>query len=306
MSPQSGLVQIDWDAFDPWAITPVRHQLMQHPLLQMDALVELGRRLDARGCVRTHSNDAAAGTPFNSAPRMHPNRAGTVATLAGIAEAKAWMSLLNVQTDPLYRGLVDEVFDGLAPGIVRRDPGMCYRGGWIFVTSPNTVTPYHFDTEHGFILQVRGRKTVYVWDPHDTVAASELARDLFHATHRRELLRWDESLRARARVFHLEPGDGAYMPSTSPHLVENGDEPSVTISLTFYTDSTRRNAILHRVHQRLRERGIELPPVGAQPLLDAALHAGSRGLLATKQALRRAIGKTVLADNAPYAHALRN
>ena len=95
MSPQSGLVQIDWDAFDPWAITPVRHQLMQHPLLQMDALVELGRRLDARGCVRTHSNDAAAGTPFNSAPRMHPNRAGTVATLAGIAEAKAWMSLLN-------------------------------------------------------------------------------------------------------------------------------------------------------------------------------------------------------------------
>lgn len=303
--PERG-VQVDWDAFDPWTIVPVRHRLMQHPLLQMDALVELGRRLDQRGSVRTHSDDATAGTPFNAAPRLHPNRAGAVATLAGIAEAKAWMSLLNIQTDPLYRTLVDEVLDGLAPGIARRDPGMCYRAGWIFVSSPRAVTPFHFDTEHGFILQVRGRKTLYVWDPHDTVAASDQARDLFHATHRRDLLRWDESLRARARVFHLEPGDGAYMPSTSPHLVENGDEPSITISLTFYTDSTRRKATLHRVHQRLRERGIELPPIGARPLLDAALHAGSRGLRMARQVLQRAIGKPVLADNAPYAHALRS
>jgi hypothetical protein len=96
------------------------------------------------------------------------------------------------------------------------------------------------------------------------------------------------------------------MPSTSPHLVENGDEPSITISLTFYTDSTRRKATLHRVHQRLRERGIELPPIGARPLLDAALHAGSRGLRMARQVLQRAIGKPVLADNAPYAHALRS
>lgn len=307
MSQRAGLVQVDWGAFDPWAITAMRHHRMQHPLLQMDARVGLRRRLDARGCVRTHSNDAPAGTPFNNAPRMHRKRAGTLATRAGIAEARAaWMSLFNVQTDPLYRGLVDEVFGDLAPGLARRDPGMCYRGGWIFVTSPRTVTPYHFDTEHGFILQIRGRKALYVWEPHDTVAASELARDLLHASHRRDPLRWDESLRARARVCHFAPGDGAYRPSTAPRLVENGDDPSVTISLTFYSDSTRRIATLHRVHQRLRERGIELPPVGERPLLDAALHAGSRGLLAAKPALHHAIGKTVLADDSPYAHALRN
>ena len=135
MSQCREFVQVDWDGFDPWSIVPVRHRLMDHPLLKMDALVELGRRLDARGSVRTHSDAATAGTPFNSAPRMHPNGAGAVATLAGIAEAKAWMSLLNVQGDPLYRTLVDEVLDDPAPGIESRDPGMCYRGGWIFVTS---------------------------------------------------------------------------------------------------------------------------------------------------------------------------
>jgi hypothetical protein len=304
MSQRREFVQVDWDAFDPWSIVPVRHELMDHPLLQMDALVELGRRLDARGSVRTHSDDATAGTPFNFAPRMHPNRAGAVATLAGIAEARAWMSLLNVQADPLYRTLVDEVLDGLAPGIEPRDPGMCYRGGWIFVTSPRAVTPFHFDKEHNFILQVRGSKTLYVWDPRDTEAASEHARDRFHATHERDLLRWDESLRARARVFHLEPGQGAYMPSTSPHLVENGDGPSLTVSFTYYTAATRRNALLHRAHERLRGYGIQPPPVGDNALLDACLLTGFR----TAARLRRwkaSLGRSPQprSDNAPYAYA---
>ncbi len=63
---------------------------------------------------------------------------------------------------------MDEVLDELNLGVEQRDPGMCYRGGWIFVTSPNTVTPFHYDKEHNFILQVRGRKTLHVWDHRDT------------------------------------------------------------------------------------------------------------------------------------------
>ena len=303
MSQPGAGVQVDWDAFDPWAITPVRHRLMDHPLLRMESLVELGRRLDARGSVRTHSDDASAGTPFNAAPRLHPHRADAAATLAGIAAARAWMSLLNVQADPLYRTLVDEVLDGLAPGIARRDPGMCYRGGWIFVTSPRAVTPFHFDREHNFILQVRGRKTLYVWDPRDTEAASERARDLFHATHRRDRLAWSESLRARARVFHLEPGQGAYMPSTSPHMVENGDEPSVTASFTYYTDATRRDSLLHRTHERLRAWGIEPPPVGANRWLDACLLAGVRGLAPLRRLAASLRRGEVKSDRARYAHA---
>ncbi len=304
MNRQDAQIAVDWTTFDPWAIAPVRHHLTQHPLLQMDALLELGKRLDARGSVRTHSDAVSAGTPFNQAPQLHPNRAGAAATLTGIAEAKAWMSLLNVQGDPVYRGLVDEVLDGIAPEIARRDPGMCYRGGWIFVTSPRTITPFHFDKEHNFILQVRGRKTLYVWEPHDTVAASEQARDLFHACHSRARLRWDESLRARARVFQLEPGMGAYMPSTSPHLVENGDEPSVTVSFTYYTDATRRDALLHRAHERVRNWGYEPPPVGRNGLLDAGLLGAFRGAALLRQwRARMTQAPQPRSDRAPYAYA---
>ncbi|WP_157956514.1 cupin-like domain-containing protein [Dyella sp. C11] len=302
MNAEAGrLIEVDWDHFDPWRIQGVRHGLMSHPLLKLPALMNLSKRLEARGRVRTHSNDATPGTPFNTAPKLHPNRMSAASTLEQIEKARAWMSLLNVQTDEVYRTLVDDVLNDIKPAIDRVDPGMCYRGGWIFITSPNTVTPFHFDKEHNFILQVSGRKTIYVWDHRDTVAASEKARDRFHACHERDRLQWAEELRERATVFHLEPGQGAYMPSTSPHMVENGDNASITISFTYYTDATRRDSLLHAVHERLRAWGIEPAAVGQRPVIDSLLHAGFRSAINSREWLRRSLGKRPSTDSAAYA-----
>jgi hypothetical protein len=299
----SRLVDVDWANFDAWRVRPVTHRLATHRLFQLDSLVALGQRLEAVGRIRTHSDEVYAGTAFNHAPMLYPNGKSAAETLAGIADAKAWMSLLNVQTDDVYRTLVDEVLDDVRPGIDRVDPGMSYRAGWIFVTSPRTVTPFHMDKEHNFIVQIQGRKRLYVWEPDDIEAVSEAARDLFHANHSRDLVVWKDALRARAHVFDLEPGMGAYMPSTSPHLVENGDGPSITASFTYYTDATRRNARLHALHQRLRMLGISPTPVGRQPMRDVLVHAGCRVAETFSAAVDRARGRTRLSDFSPYAHA---
>ena len=276
--PAKNLIEVDAARFDPWRIQAVTHHLRSHPLLQFDALLELGQRLEARGSIRTHSDTAKAGTPFNSAPDMFPNEKSAQETLRSISDAKAWMSLLNVQGDDTYRELVEEVLEDIRPLVESRDPGMCYRAGWIFVTSPRTITPFHFDKEHNFILQIHGRKRIYVWDHTDTAVASDHARDLFHSSSERYLLRWRDEFRESAHVFDLEPGQGAYMPSTSPHMVENGDGPSVTASFTYYTDATRRDALLHRAHARVRRFGLKPPPVGKRPRLDAVLGSLSHGL----------------------------
>lgn len=298
VAPRERLIVLDEDEFHPWRIQPLSHGLVGHPLLQPASLVALGSRLEMRGRVRTHSNQASAGTPFNAAPGLHPNRKSAAETLSGIADAQAWMSLLNVQTDAEYRELVGQVLDGIQPLIDRRDPGMCRRAGWIFVTSPNTVTPFHFDEEHNFLLQVQGRKRVYVWDPDDRVVASEQARDRFHHRHERDLLQWREEFRTRARVFDLGPGQGAYMPSTSPHMVENGSEPSITISLTYYTDATRRDALLHKAHALMRGAGLPPPQVGRHPAFDALTYAG----IAAVSACRRAIpSRAVKRAPGPFA-----
>jgi hypothetical protein len=296
------LVDADWASFDPWRVRAVRHKLAEHRLLKIDSLIDLGRRLEALGRVRTHSSEAYAGTAFNHAPMLYPNARSTVETLSDVAAAKAWTSLLNVQTDDLYRTLVDEVLDDVKPRIDQCDPGMLYRAGWIFVTSPRTITPFHMDKEHNFILQIQGKKRLYVWEPDDIETLGEAARDLFHYNHSRDLVVWREEARARAHVFDLEPGMGAYMPSTSPHLVENLDGPSITASFTYYTDATRRNARLHTLHQRMRIRGMTPSPVGARPLLDSIANAGCLCAAGFQRVVDRTRGRERLSDSVRYAH----
>jgi hypothetical protein len=296
-------IQVDPATFDPWRIQAVSHALADHPLLQIDALVELGKRQQARKLVRTHTADATAGTSFADAPNLHPNAQGAATTLADIANAKAWMSLLNVQADPTYRALIDEILDEVRPITERRDPGMCYRAGWIFVSSPNTVTPFHMDHEHNFILQIRGKKRLYTWDPFDREVVSERAQELFHDKHSRQLVVWDEAWRKRARVFDLEPGLGGYMPSTSPHMVENGSEPSITISFTYYTNATRQRELVYRGNARLRELGLSPQPVGTSPGRDRVKHAVLSRFTSAKNVVRRALGRSIRENDQPYAPA---
>lgn len=290
-------------SFDPWKVQALSHRLIDHPLLQLDSLVELGRRLESRRLVRTHSSEATAGSSFADAPVLHKNAKSAVETLSGIADANAWMSLLNVQSDPVYRRLVDDVLDGIKPCIDSVDPGMCFRGGWIFVTSPGTVTPFHIDHEHNFILQIRGTKRLYAWDPFDRVVVSEEAQECFHDQHSRAKIRWDDSYRSRAIVLDLKPGDGGYMPSTTPHMVENGAEPSITVSFTYYTDSTRRRELLYRGNAFLRSAGMAPRPVGASPALDRLKYAGLSAGFGLKSSIRRLLGLGVRDTSVSHAPA---
>lgn len=289
--------------FDPWAITALTHALSDHPLLQLDALVELGRRQQARKLVRTHTAAATAATSFADAPVLHPTGKSAEETLRDVARADAWMSLLNVQADPLYRGFIDEILDEVRPTVERVDPGMCYRAGWIFVSSPGAVTPFHIDHEHNFIMQIRGTKRLYTWRHDDRAVVSERALEKFHDAHSRELVTWDEGFRARAQVFELAPGLGGYMPSTSGHMVENGPEPSVTISFTYYTDSTRANELLYRGNARLRRLGLAPHPVGASATRDRVKRVVLSSAFRAQSLVKRALGKGVRDTGSRYAPA---
>ena len=294
-------IHVNPASFDPWKIQAVTHDLSSHPLLQIDALVELGKRQQARKLVRTHSADATAGTSFADAPNLHPNQKTAEETLAGIAQAKAWMSLLNVQADPIYRKFIDEVLDEVRPVTDRKDPGMCYRAGWIFVSSPGAVTPFHIDHEHNFILQIRGKKRLYTWDHLDRRAGRERALELFHDQHSRKLGTWREDMREHARIFDLEPGMGGYMPSTSGHMVENGGGPSITISFTYYTDATRQNELLYRGNAALRRFGVRPTPIGASQSRDTMKGAVLSGYTSVLSAVRKARGHGVRDNSVPYA-----
>jgi len=135
MDMKAGLVEVDWLSFEPWRIQPVRHQLMQHPLLRFEELTGLGKRLERKRCIRSHGNGAEAGTPFNSAPDLHPNARSAVETVQHIETARAWMSLLNVQVDPTYRHRQLYLLHGCHPSGQPAAQGQRARAGLGFATA---------------------------------------------------------------------------------------------------------------------------------------------------------------------------
>jgi cupin-like protein len=294
-------ITMDWDNFHPAHTQGLVHDFADHPLLAPDELAQLGKR--CRGTSRWFSfnSNARPDSNFDEVGRLFPNNRSIVDSIHDISNARAWVLLRHIQADPAYRTLVDEAMDSVRERIETNDPGMYYRAGWIFVASPRTVTPYHIDRNNGLLLQVRGHKTLYVWDPDDEYVCSAHARETFHARHDLSLVRWREEFRERAHRYDLAPGTGAYIPMTSPHMVETLDESSITVSFTYSTHATRRESMMHFAHELARRARVTLPPLGSAPLSDRAAYALTALSVAAHGPGSRPPACPSLAHRTPYA-----
>jgi hypothetical protein len=266
-SVASALLDIDparfREGFDREAFV-VRHHLAAHPLLSLPRLVELARALPERNVEYNAGN-----IPMSIAPELTPANGLTIdETIRRIAECQSWMALKWVETDPEYRELLDRCLAEIATHSESVRPGMRQPEGFIFVSSPGAVTPYHMDPEHNFLLQVRGTKTVHVFDGRDRSIVSEHDLERFYGGGHRNLV-FEEAKGARARAVQLAPGLGVHVPCHAPHWVLNGPEVSVSFSITFRTPDLERRSTLHTYNGRLRRRGWNPSEVGRHPRRDA-------------------------------------
>ena len=262
----------------------VHHRLSDHPLLALPRLIELARTLPED---RVEYN--AGNVPVSLDPARTPRTGLSIdETIRRIEECRSWMVFKNVERDPDYRALLDACLDQVREHSEPIEPGMDRREGFIFVSSPGSVTPYHMDPEHNFLLQIRGRKQVSLFDGEDRTVLSELELEKFYARGHRNLV-FDDVKQRQAHVFELTPGDGLYFPVTWPHWVKNGPEVSVSFSITFRTASSDRREVLYHVNERLGRLGIRLPPVGRSKLADDAKYHAFRAMARARRLLRRRV-----------------
>ena len=67
--------------------------------------------------------------------------------------------LEDVQVDPEYAALVNQIItelETLTGKPLRKQ--MTWLGAYIFIGSPNSITPYHIDSELNFLFQIQGEK----------------------------------------------------------------------------------------------------------------------------------------------------
>ncbi len=245
----------------------IGHHLCDHPLFDLERLLQLAKDLP-----ESHIEYNAGTLPVNQDQAKTPrNGLSPEETIQRIRECKSWMVMKWVETDPDYRALLEQCLDEIRPYSEPIAPGMCKPQAFIFLTSPRSVTPYHIDPEHNFLLQVRGSKIVRQFDGHDPTILSHEELEEFYALQKRNMV-LKEANRERCWTYDLQPGQGLHFPVTFPHWVQNGDEVSVSFSITFRTPDLDRRRATYQFNHGLRKWGVLPCAYGKSPAIDNAKH----------------------------------
>lgn len=228
----------------------LKHELRAHPLLEREAMARLAERLPA------HSIEYNRGDlPIGVDGKPQANGLSIGETIRDIANSGSWAVLKNIEQDPAYATLLETLLDELRSRMEIRTGEMLTPQGFIFISSPDAVTPYHFDPEHNILLQIEGSKIMTQFPAGDARYAPDTAHESYHTGGPREL-RWNESLEHGGTPFPLHPGDALYVPVMAPHHVKVGPEPSVSLSITWRSQWSYAEADARCFNALLRKRGL--------------------------------------------------
>jgi hypothetical protein len=212
--------------------TPARltHGLVDHEMLTIPALVAL-----------------AAALPEASAE-----------TIRSIEDNGSWMVLKRIEQHRDYAQLLRDTLAEIAPIVEPKTGAMIGLEGFVFISSPGAVTPFHFDPEHNILMQIRGNKVMTVFPAADETIVSPEAHEAFHLGQHHRNLAWSDGFAARGIPFGLAAGEAIHVPVKSPHWVKNGDEVSVSLSVTWRSDWSYKEADARAFNHVMR--GIRLTP----------------------------------------------
>lgn len=226
------------------------HALHSHPLLEFERLARLAEDLPPSSI---EYNLADLPIAVDGKPDRPDLTIGEM--IRQIGSAGSWCVLQNIEQDPEYAALLDQLLDGVVPEVEAKTGRMLHRVGFIFVTSPGGVTPCHFDPEHNILLQVRGSKVMTQFPVTDIAYAADEAHEAYHTGGGREVP-WNERIAADGLKLPLAPGEGLFVPVMAPHYVENGPEPSISLSITWRSEWSYEEADARAFNKQLRRLGL--------------------------------------------------
>lgn len=249
----------------PETLHKLSHRLRDHPLMQLDALAEMAQALPDTS-VEYNRADLPLGLNGEKAPT---NGIGIGDTIRNIATTGSWAALKNIEQVPAYANLLMALLEELRPTIEAKTGALLRPQGFVFVTSPGGVTPYHFDPEHNILLQLLGSKVMTVFPAGDARYAPDETHETYHTGGGRELY-WRDELAAGGRQWALHPGEALFVPVMSPHFVNNGPAPSVSLSITWRSEWSFAEADARAFNGLLRKAGLSPRAPGRWPARNRA------------------------------------
>ena len=235
------------------------HQLREHPLLELEAMAALAERLG------DHSIEYnASDQPVGANGKPEPTGIPIGETIRNIETSGSWAVLKNIEQDEAYGALIADLLSEIEPQVRPRTGAMLKMQGFIFVTSPGGVTPFHFDPEHNILLQIRGSKVMTQFPAGDCCFAPDELHETYHSGGARELS-WNDSFLSQGKEFPLGPGEAVFVPVMAPHFVRTGPEVSVSLSITWRSEWSYAEADARGFNRVLRQMGMAPSSPGRWP-----------------------------------------
>jgi|GEM_PF-167835 len=281
----------------------LRHHFTDNPLLTLPKLAELVSELP-RDRIEYNSGKAAISQNPETTPTVDLDPESIV---RNIETAGAWLVLKHVETHPAYGKLIEDAlmevartrgYDNL------KEAGFEDIRGFIFVSSAESTTPFHADSDENFFFQIHGDKFFHVYDNRDRSIASEEALEDVVVKHRN--IPYEAKFDAKCTTYKLKPGDGVFVPYQWPHWVRTAGSYSISLSLTWKSEEVRRRNDIFTMNSMLRSIGIPQNPPGVNPALDTAklavfrTAAGAVEPLRRSEGMRRVIRRLAFGRNANY------
>ncbi len=260
------------------------HHLAGHPLFQIPRLLELAR--STRNRPRDLYYDMG---DIRVDQRWDQTPAKTLSveeTMQCLEHAGAWIVLKRADKDPEYRPLLEKCIAEMQE-LSGRDLRKVMKGQEviIFIASPGRVTSYHIDRECNCLLQIRGEKTINIFDRNDRELLPEREIERFWSADSNAAV-YRPQYQDRATVYRLTPGAGVHIPVNSPHWLKNGNDVCVTVSFNFqFQDWYRANT--YRANYFLRKAGIIPTPPGQSPLRDSLKRSTVGGAMRVRDLFRK-------------------
>jgi hypothetical protein len=281
----------------------IRHRLADNPLFTLPRIVDLVRELPADS-IEYSSGKAAIGQDPTEVQFIDLDPAEVIRR---IETCGAWMVLKRVERHPAYRAVIEQALLAVARAnghASLQDAGFEDLRGFMFVSSPDSTTPFHVDAEDNIFVHIHGDKFFTICDNRDGSVVSDDAIE--HSLTKHRNVGYSADYESKSTCYALKAGDGVFVPYLWPHWVRTGAQFSISMAVTWKTKAVMAKNDVFVVNSLLRRIGFPQRAPGHNPALDKvklALFRVAKAMtdpLRKSMAVRALIRKLVLGKNANY------
>ena len=186
--PQHATSSGHWRTIDPLEearaklyceVFRVAHSLAGHPQFAFEELIRVAQETSKRRYdLYFDAGDVSISDKWGRIPLPE---CPVTEILDRIENAGAWIIMKHVEHDPAYAKILNEFTEfvrrvaGPEKASLLRNPEF-----QVLITSPNRVTPVHFDPEENFLVQIQGSKDLWVCDPLDRSIVTDLEIERYY------------------------------------------------------------------------------------------------------------------------------